>query len=141
MNVVGSESTESRRAATGLASMSISTWATSGRSPHTWLTTRRTPAHVAHHPGATVEHRAHHGGQYQRSGERGDGGDHRSGHDCLNPSRAMVTPRVMPSIMTSEPRAPSLVGATPNGSFWPGRLVLNAPSTAAFLSSGTRWSA
>ena len=37
-------------------------------------------------------------------------------HDCLNPSRVTVTPRVMPSMMTSEPRAPSEVGATPNGS-------------------------
>ncbi len=38
----------------------------------------------------------------------------------------MVTPSVMPSMMTSEPLAPSLVGATPKGSFCPGRLVLNA---------------
>ena len=35
----------------------------------------------------------------------------------------MVTPSAMPSMMMSEPRAPSLVGATPNGSFWPGMLV------------------
>ena len=43
VNVVGSDSTDSRRAAAGSASMSISTWATSGSSAHTWLTTRRTP--------------------------------------------------------------------------------------------------
>ena len=49
MKVVGSDSTESRRAASGLASMSISTWATPGSSAHTWSTTRRTPAHGPHH--------------------------------------------------------------------------------------------
>ena len=59
----------------------------------------------------------------------------------LNPSSATVTPVVMPSTMMSEPRAPSLVGATPKGSFIPGILVSNAARTAAFLSSGTAWSA
>src|SRR5271155_4121319 len=49
MNVVGSDSTERRRAALGLASISISTCATSPRSPHTWLTTRRTWVHGEHH--------------------------------------------------------------------------------------------
>src|SRR3984957_17906597 len=42
MTVVGSDNTEKRRAAPGLASMSISTCATSPRSSQTWLTTRRT---------------------------------------------------------------------------------------------------
>ena len=51
----------------------------------------------------------------------------------------MVTPSVMPSMMTSDPRAPSVVGRTPNGRRWPGRPALNASSTAAFFSSGTSW--
>ena len=62
-------------------------------------------------------------------------------HDCLNPSSVTVTPRVMPSMMTSEPRAPTVVGATPNGSRWLGSLALKACSTASRLSSGTGWSA
>mgnify|MGYP006202798205 CR=1 FL=1 len=45
ISVVGNDSTESRRAAAGLASMSISTCATEGSSAHTWLTTLRTAAH------------------------------------------------------------------------------------------------
>src|ERR1700712_1867942 len=48
MKVVGSDNTESRLAAIGFASMSNSTCATSGRSAHTWSTTRRTAAHGPH---------------------------------------------------------------------------------------------
>src|SRR5271166_2549406 len=60
-------------------------------------------------------------------------------HAWLNPSRVMVNPVVMPSMMTSEPRAPWLVGATPNGSLWSGSWPANAASTASRLSSGTFW--
>ena len=49
INVVGSDSTENRRAAAGLASMSISTWATSPRASQTWSTTRRTRSQGPHH--------------------------------------------------------------------------------------------
>ena len=38
----------------------------------------------------------------------------------------MVSPSAMPSMMTSDPRAPSLVGAIPNGSLCPGSVVLKA---------------
>ena len=49
MNVVGSDSTESRRAAAGSASMSISSGSPPGRSVHTSSTTRRTAAQGPHH--------------------------------------------------------------------------------------------
>src|SRR6202012_6257212 len=48
MNVVGRDSTPNRLAAAGWASISISTWDTSGTSAHTWSTTRRTEAHGPH---------------------------------------------------------------------------------------------
>ena len=48
-SLVGSDSTDSRLAASGLASMSTSTWATWGRAAHVWSTTRRTAAHGPHH--------------------------------------------------------------------------------------------
>lgn len=47
----------------------------------------------------------------------------------------------MPSMMTSDPRAPTVFGTTPNGSFWLGSLLAKACSTASRLSSGTGWSA
>src|SRR6202007_140318 len=49
INVVGSDSTEKRRAGAGGASRATAVWATSPRSSQTWPTTRRTRSQGPHH--------------------------------------------------------------------------------------------
>src|SRR5574340_659753 len=95
----------------------------------------RTRVRLTQHPGTAGQQPPGEAGQ----GQPGDDRDGGARHDCLNSANVTVTAWVTPSMITSEPRAPWLVGTTPNGSFCCGRLPRNAASTASRRSSGTGW--